>query len=63
MLSPRKPSQSDQTDESTSGGGVHRRAGGAVTLTRRNLWALVRIAAGKPTVAPSQRERAASSHT
>jgi diacylglycerol kinase family enzyme len=38
-------------------------AGGAVTLTRRNLWALVRIAAGKPTVAPSQRERPASSHT
>ena len=30
-------------------------AGGAVTLTRRNLWALFRIAAGKPTVAPSQR--------
>jgi diacylglycerol kinase family enzyme len=30
-------------------------AGGAVTLTRRNLWALGRIAAGKPTVAPSQR--------
>ena len=30
-------------------------AGGAVTLTRRNLWALLRIAAGKPTVAPSQR--------
>jgi diacylglycerol kinase family enzyme len=30
-------------------------AGGAVTLTRRNLWALARIAAGKPTVAPSQR--------
>jgi diacylglycerol kinase family enzyme len=30
-------------------------AGAAVTLTRRNLWALVRIAAGKPTVAPSQR--------
>ncbi len=30
-------------------------AGGAVTLTRRNLWALVQIAAGKPTVAPSQR--------
>jgi diacylglycerol kinase family enzyme len=30
-------------------------AGGAVTLTRRNLWALIRIAAGKPTVAPSQR--------
>ena len=30
-------------------------AGGAVTLTRRNLWALVRIAAGKPTVPPSQR--------
>ena len=30
-------------------------AGGAVTLTRRGLWALLRIAAGKPTVAPSQR--------
>ena len=30
-------------------------AGAAVTLTRRNLWALFRIAAGKPTVAPSQR--------
>jgi hypothetical protein len=30
-------------------------AGGAVTLTRRNLWALLRIAAGKPIVAPSQR--------
>ena len=30
-------------------------AGAAVTLTRRNLWALLRIAAGKPTVAPSQR--------
>ena len=30
-------------------------AGGAVTLTRRNLWALWRIAAGKPTVAPSER--------
>ena len=30
-------------------------AGGAVTLTRRNLGALLRIAAGKPTVAPSQR--------
>jgi diacylglycerol kinase family enzyme len=30
-------------------------AGGAVMLTRRNLWALVRIAAGKPTVPPSQR--------
>jgi diacylglycerol kinase family enzyme len=30
-------------------------AGGAVTLTRRNLWALMRIAAGKPTVVPSQR--------
>lgn len=30
-------------------------AGGAVTLTRRNLWALTRIAAGKPTVVPSQR--------
>jgi diacylglycerol kinase family enzyme len=30
-------------------------AGGAVMLTRRNVWALVRIAAGKPTVAPSQR--------
>jgi diacylglycerol kinase family enzyme len=29
-------------------------AGGAVTLTRRNLSALLRIAAGKPTVAPSQ---------
>ena len=30
-------------------------AGAAVTLTRRNLWALLQIAAGKPTVAPSQR--------
>jgi diacylglycerol kinase family enzyme len=30
-------------------------AGVAVTLTRRNLWALMRIAAGKPTVVPSQR--------
>jgi diacylglycerol kinase family enzyme len=30
-------------------------AGVAVTLTRRNLWALTRIAAGKPTVVPSQR--------
>jgi diacylglycerol kinase family enzyme len=30
-------------------------AGGAVMLTRRNVWALVRIAAGKPTVPPSQR--------
>jgi diacylglycerol kinase family enzyme len=30
-------------------------AGGAVTLTRRNLMALMRIAAGKPTVVPSQR--------
>ncbi len=30
-------------------------AGAAVTLTRRNLWALLRIAAGKSTVAPSQR--------
>jgi diacylglycerol kinase family enzyme len=30
-------------------------AGAAVTLTRRNLSALLRIAAGKPTVAPSQR--------
>jgi diacylglycerol kinase family enzyme len=30
-------------------------AGAAVPLTRRNLWALVRIAAGKPTVVPSQR--------
>jgi diacylglycerol kinase family enzyme len=30
-------------------------AGGAVMLTRRNLWALVRIAAGKPTAPPSQR--------
>ncbi len=30
-------------------------AGAAVTLTHRNLWALVRIAAGRPTVAPSQR--------
>ena len=30
-------------------------AGAAVTLTPRNLWALLRIAAGKPTVAPSQR--------
>jgi diacylglycerol kinase family enzyme len=30
-------------------------AGVAVALTRRNLWALVRIAAGKPTVVPSQR--------
>jgi hypothetical protein len=30
-------------------------AGVAVTLTRRNLLALMRIAAGKPTVVPSQR--------
>lgn len=30
-------------------------AGGAVMLTRRNLWALVRIAAGKATVPPAQR--------
>jgi diacylglycerol kinase family enzyme len=30
-------------------------AAGAVTLTRRNVWALVRIAAGQPTLAPSQR--------
>jgi diacylglycerol kinase family enzyme len=30
-------------------------AGVAVALTRRNLWALLRIAAGKPTVVPSQR--------
>ena len=30
-------------------------AGAAVPLTRRNLWALVRIAAGKATVVPSQR--------
>ena len=30
-------------------------AGAAVTLTRRNLWALLRIAAGKPTVPPSQK--------
>ena len=30
-------------------------SGAAVTLTRRNVWALVRIAAGKPTEAPSQR--------
>jgi diacylglycerol kinase family enzyme len=30
-------------------------AGGAVMLTRRNVWALVRIAAGKPTVPPAQR--------
>jgi diacylglycerol kinase family enzyme len=30
-------------------------AGGAVMLTHRNLWALVRIAAGKSTVVPSQR--------
>jgi diacylglycerol kinase family enzyme len=30
-------------------------AAAAVPLTRRNLWALVRIAAGKPTVVPSQR--------
>ena len=30
-------------------------AGGAVTLTQRGLWALLRIAAGKPTVPPSQR--------
>jgi diacylglycerol kinase family enzyme len=30
-------------------------AANAVTLTRRNLWALMRIAAGKPTVPPSQR--------
>jgi len=30
-------------------------AGAAVTLTHRNLWALLRIAAGKPTIAPSQR--------
>lgn len=28
-------------------------SGVAVTLTRRNLWALMRIAAGKPTVVPS----------
>jgi hypothetical protein len=30
-------------------------AEGAVMLTHRNLWALVRIAAGKSTVVPSQR--------
>jgi diacylglycerol kinase family enzyme len=30
-------------------------AAAAVPLTRRSLWALVRIAAGKPTVAPSRR--------
>jgi diacylglycerol kinase family enzyme len=30
-------------------------AAAAVPLTRRNLWALMRIAAGKPTVVPSQR--------
>jgi diacylglycerol kinase family enzyme len=30
-------------------------AGGAVSLTRRNVWALMRVAAGKPTVVPSQR--------
>ena len=30
-------------------------AGAAVALTHRNLWALLRIAAGKPTIAPSQR--------
>jgi hypothetical protein len=30
-------------------------AGGAVMRTHRNLWALVRIAAGKSTVVPSQR--------
>ena len=30
-------------------------AGAAVTLTHRNLWALLRIAAGKPTVAPPRR--------
>ena len=30
-------------------------AGATVTMTRRNLWALVQIAAGKPTPAPSQR--------
>ena len=30
-------------------------AAAAAPLTRRTLWALVRIAAGKPTVAPSQR--------
>ena len=30
-------------------------AGAAVPLTRRNLWALMRIAAGKATVVPSQR--------
>lgn len=30
-------------------------AHGAVPLTARNVWALARIAAGKPTVVPSQR--------
>jgi hypothetical protein len=30
-------------------------AAAAVPLTRRSLWALVRIAAGKPTVPPSRR--------